>query len=206
MPDGRLTKQLIVSAPVSRKCAAGVQKCRWNDIEANDFKQCNLSESWRELVQERALWCSTVKLSVRSQAEELEKSHKDERKRRREQRLLVSARELLCSHPGCSFQAINKAGLTNHQRQHHSASIAISHSTNRGSAITNAQTRSLSPIGLHLLHFRGFRSSSSKRMDGWCVCVCVCVCVSVCLSALILALCATRRPTSNLNGFSVTLA
>ena len=128
MLDGRLPKQLIVSAPIGEIRAAGGQKRRWSDIVANDLKQCNLSDSWRELVQERALWHSTVKLSVRSlnkQAEELEKSRKDVRKWRREQRLLVSANELLCSHPGCSFQAVNKAGLTNHQRQRHSTILML---------------------------------------------------------------------------------
>ena len=36
--------------------------------------------------------------------------------------------------------------------------------------------------------------------------LCVCVCLSVCLSALILALCTTRQPKSDTNGFSATLA
>ena len=45
--NGRLPKQLLVSAPIGGKHPAGRQKRRWNDV-ASDLKECNLSESWRE--------------------------------------------------------------------------------------------------------------------------------------------------------------
>ena len=123
MPNERLPKQLLVSAPVGGKRSVGGQKRRWNDIVANDLKQCNLSGFWREEAQERGSWRATIKLSIEllnKQAEEIEKDRKDVRKRRREQRLIDSENALCCCHPGCSFQALNKAGLINHQRQRHS--------------------------------------------------------------------------------------
>ena len=128
MPDERLPKQLLVSAPLGGKRRAGGQKRRWNDIVANDLKQCNLPGTWRELAQERNSWRTTIKHSVEllnKKAEETEKSCKDDKKRRRKQRELQlnSENALQCSHPGCSFRALNKAGLTNHQRQRHSNTL-----------------------------------------------------------------------------------
>ena len=98
------------------------QKRRLSDLVVNDLKQCNLFRSWREQAQERDSWRATIRCSVEGpikQAEDKEKSCKDEKKRRRQQRLVVSESALHCSHPRCSFQAQNQAGLTNHQRQHH---------------------------------------------------------------------------------------
>ena len=122
MSEERLPKQLLVSAPVGGKRAAGGQKRRWSDLMASNLKQCNLSGSWREQAQERDSWRATIKPRVEllnKQAEDKEKSCKDEKKRRRQQRLVVSESALHCSHPGCSFLAQNQAGLTNHQRQRH---------------------------------------------------------------------------------------
>ena len=118
MSEERLPKQLLVSAPVGGKRTAGGQKRRWNDLVVNDLKQCNLSRSWREQAQERDSWRATIKRRVEllnKQTEDKEKSCKDEKKRRRQQHLVVTESALHCSHPGCSFQARNLAGLTNHQ-------------------------------------------------------------------------------------------
>ena len=122
IPNERLLKHLHVSAPVGGKRSAGGQKRRWNDVVSSELKQSNLSDTWREQAQERDSWRNSIKHSVEvlnKQAEDTEKSHKDEKKRRREQRLIDSENTLHCSHPGCSFQALNKAGLSNHQRQRH---------------------------------------------------------------------------------------
>ncbi|MDA8001968.1 MAG: reverse transcriptase domain-containing protein [Alphaproteobacteria bacterium] len=121
MSNDRLPKQLLVSAPVGGKRTAGGQKRRWNDMVTSDLKECNLSESWREQAQERDSWRTTIRNRVEHlnrRAEDTEKSRKDEKKRRREQRLIDSEEALHCDHPGCSFQALNKAGLINHQRSH----------------------------------------------------------------------------------------
>ena len=104
------------------KRTAGGQKRRWSDLVSNDLKQCNLSRSWREQAQERDSWRATIRRRVEllnKQAEDKQKACKDEQKRRRQQHLLVSESALHCNHPGCSFQARNQAGLTNHQRQRH---------------------------------------------------------------------------------------
>ena len=122
MSEERLPKQLLVSAPVGGKRTAGGQKRRWSDVLANDLKLCNLSRSWREQAQERDSWRATIRRRVEllnKQAEDKEKSCKDEKKRRQQQRLVVSESALHCNHPGCSFQARNQAGLSNHQRQRH---------------------------------------------------------------------------------------
>ena len=122
MSEERLPKQLLVSAPVGGKCAAGGQKRRWSDLVANNLKQCNLSGSWREQAQESDSWRATIRRRVEllsKQAEDKEKSCKDEKKRQRSciLHLVVSESALHCSHPGCPFLAQNQAGLTNHQRQ-----------------------------------------------------------------------------------------
>ena len=123
MPDHRLAKQLLVSAPVGGKRSVGGQKRRWNDVVSNDRRLSNLSETWREQAQERDSWRITIKRSaefLNQQAEASEKGRKDEKKRRREQRLANTENSLHCHHHGCSFRALTKAGLTNHQRQRHS--------------------------------------------------------------------------------------
>ena len=122
MAEDRLPKRLLVSAPVGGKCTARGQKRRWSDLVVNDLKQCNLSRSWREQAQKRDSWRATIKHRVEllnKQAEDKEKAYKNEQKQRRQQCLVVSESALHCSHPGCSFQARNQAGLTNHQRQRH---------------------------------------------------------------------------------------
>ena len=84
MSEERLSKQLLVSAPVGGKRTAGGQKRRWNDLVVNDLKQCNLSRSWREQAQERDSWRATIKCRVEllnKPAEDKEKSCKDEKKR-----------------------------------------------------------------------------------------------------------------------------
>ena len=120
MSNDRLPKQLLVSAPVGGKRTAGGQKHRWNDMVASDLKECNLSESWREQAQERDSWRTIIRDSVEHlnrRAEDTEKSRRDEKKPRREQQLIDSEKALHCD-PGCSFQALNKVGLINHQCSH----------------------------------------------------------------------------------------
>ena len=114
-------ERLLVSAPVGSKCTVGGQKHRWSDLVVNDLKQCNLSRSWREQAQEHYSWRATIKHRVEllyKQAVDKEMSCKDEKKRRQQQRLIVSESALHCSHPGCFFQAQNQAGLSNHRQRH----------------------------------------------------------------------------------------
>ena len=93
MPNEHLPKQLLVSAPVGGKRSAGGQKQRWNDVVSSEFKQCNLSGTWREQAQERDFWRNIIKHSVEvlnNEAEDSEKNRNDEKKRRRQQRLIDS--------------------------------------------------------------------------------------------------------------------
>ena len=120
-----LPKQLFVSALVCCKRNGGVQKRHWNDIVSGDLKQCNLLESWREKTEECNSWHSIIKHSAEhfnNKSEKKEKSLRDDRQRRHEQQIVKSVSLLHCNHPGCSFQASNKAGLISHQRCHSSAS------------------------------------------------------------------------------------
>ena len=64
MPNERLPKQLLVSAPVGGKRTAGGQKRRWNDIVTNDLRQCDLFGTWREQAQDRTSWHTSVKHSI----------------------------------------------------------------------------------------------------------------------------------------------
>ena len=84
MSEDRLPKQLLVLAPVGSKRTAGGQKHRWSDLMVNDLKQCNLSRNWREQAQECDSWRATIRRRVEllsKQAEDKEKSCKDEKKR-----------------------------------------------------------------------------------------------------------------------------
>ena len=107
-------------------------------------------------------------------------------KRQRQQRLFVSESALHCNHPGCSFQARNQAGLTNHQRQRHFTIQIIQcqycHQAFHHQGLHNHQRFSQSrppatqtqpewPASPHLFGVLG----TKQKMDGWCVCVCVCV-------------------------------
>ena len=92
-------------------------KRRSNDIVSGDLKQCNLLESWRKKAEEWNSWCSIIKRSAEhfnKAAENKEKSLRDDRKRQQEQRLVKTVSLLHCTHPGCSFQVFNKAGLISH--------------------------------------------------------------------------------------------
>ena len=122
MPEDRLPRQLLVCAPVGGKHSVGGQKQWWNNVVASDLKQCNLSETWREQTQEHGSWHTTIRCSVeRLNIEaENERSHKDKKKDHCKQQLINSETALHCNHPGCPFQALTKAGFTNHQCQRHS--------------------------------------------------------------------------------------
>ena len=122
MDDNRLPKQLLVCAPVGGSRAVGGQKYRWNDLVTRDLTKCGMLADWRERAQSRDAWRWDTKRNVEAinvQAEQEEKQRKDERKRLREQRQADVEAGLHCDLPGCSFVAVNKAGLTNHQRQRH---------------------------------------------------------------------------------------
>ena len=58
-----------------------------------------------------------MELNERDEHEEVKQ--KDERRRRRENRLVQANAALSCPHPGCVFVALSKAGLVNHCRQKH---------------------------------------------------------------------------------------
>ena len=73
------------------KCALEGQKRRWNDVVVEDLNQTGLSGVWRKQAQDRNSWRSTIKESVEllnDQAEATEKSLKDQKKKRREERRL----------------------------------------------------------------------------------------------------------------------
>ena len=77
---------------------------------SGDLKQCNLLESWREKAEERNSWHSIIKRNgeyFNKKSENKEKSLRDDRKRRHEQRLIKTESLLHCNHPGCSFHAFN---------------------------------------------------------------------------------------------------
>ena len=65
MPDSRLPKQLLVSAPAQGVRSAGGQKCRWNDLVQRDFMKCGLEQDWRELAQDRSTWRGVVEMHMR---------------------------------------------------------------------------------------------------------------------------------------------
>ena len=101
---------------------AGGQKLRWNDMVLWDLRSCALDDNWRDMAQNHPLWQRVIKRSVRSlnRSSELEeKRRKNERKHRREQRQMDAEAALRCDHPGCTFVAVNCAGLANHKRQKH---------------------------------------------------------------------------------------
>ena len=125
MSNDRLPKQLLVSAPVGCKHNVDGQKRRWNDVVSGDLKQCNLLESWREKAEECNSWRSIIKRSAEhfnKKTEDKEKSLRDNRKRRCEQRLIKTESLLHCNHSDCSFQTFNKADLISHQHCHSTAS------------------------------------------------------------------------------------
>ena len=129
MDGHRLPKQLLVCAPVggSRMCAVGRQKYRWNNLVTRDLKRCGLLEDWCELAELRDVWRSGIRRHaevLNAEAEQEKKERKDERKRIRASRQAEVESALCCDHPGCSFAAVNKTGLTNHKCQKHTLTQA----------------------------------------------------------------------------------
>ena len=123
----RLPKQLLVCASVGGSCAVGGQKYRWNDLVTRDLERCGLLENWCELAQLWDVWRSGIRRhaeALNAEAEQEEKERKDERERLRENRQADVESALCCDHPGCSFVALSKAGLTNHKRQKHTLAQA----------------------------------------------------------------------------------
>ena len=90
----------------------------------------------------------------------------------------------MCDYLDCSFLALTKAGLTNHQRQRHATNPKIPFqycyatkcsSTSRDFTTTRGSIR-------HKLSADWPASPPlwclwSSAADGWCVCVCLCMCI-----------------------------
>ena len=98
---------------------------RWNDQVLRDLKSCNLEVKWKTLTQDWSEW----RRRIRSETSHLndikeagEKHRKDEQRHRRKARQMASDLALHCTEEGCSFIALNHAGLVNHQRQKHGLS------------------------------------------------------------------------------------
>ena len=126
MSDDRLPRKLLVCAPSKGKRSAGGQKMRWNDQVLRDLRSCNLEDCWRTLSQVRSewrkkVWSRTSQLNNKMEARE--KHTRDEQKRRRETRQTSSDLGFHCTEQGCGFSALNRAGLVNHQRQKHGATM-----------------------------------------------------------------------------------
>ena len=122
MPDSRLPKQLLVSAPAQGARSAGGQKCRWNDLVQRDLVKCGIEQDWRELAQDRSAWRGVVEMrvdTINKETERKEDRKKDERKRKQQSHLTTVLAGLVCDHPNCNFKASNRAGLVNHKRQKH---------------------------------------------------------------------------------------
>ena len=112
-------------------------------------------------------WCTTIQCSVKRhniEAENNEMSRKEEKKHPRKQRLIYSETALNCILSRCSFNALLKAGPTNHRCQSlstitriqsqyyhhtfiqqriydHQCFYSTIHLTSRGFAITNVFTQ-----------------------------------------------------------------
>ena len=98
--------------------AVGGQKLRWNDLISRDLRESGITDSWYNQAQDRTTWrsiCRSKLEDVSRQREIVEKERKDERRKRRQNRLTVAREALKCVHPGCSFVAINPSGLINHK-------------------------------------------------------------------------------------------
>ena len=123
MKDERVPKKLLVCATEHGKRSAGGQRLRWSDVVTRDLTRCGLDQCWREKALERDSWrqdiaVKTEKLNAEDEKEE--QHRKDEKRRRRVESQVQSEAALACDWPGCTFQAANRSGLINHQRQSHS--------------------------------------------------------------------------------------
>ena len=118
MPDNRLPKHLLVSAPLGGKCA-----------ESKDLRQYNLSRTWKEEDQMHDSWRATIKQSNLLFSMNKQRSMRRVTKTKRSDVVssgsLIQKNGLHCDYPGCSILAITKAGLTNHQRQQHATNPKI---------------------------------------------------------------------------------
>ena len=131
LDDERLPKQLLVCTLSEGGRRPGGQKLRWNDLISQDLKRCGLSDDWRSQALDRKKWQHVVRectTRVNEEDELREKGSKDEKKKRRENHQIAEESALHCSETGCTFTALNRAGLVNHHRQvhtqpHHEACI-----------------------------------------------------------------------------------
>ena len=123
MDDNRIPKQMLVCTLPNGHRSAGGQKQRWNDLISRDLQRCGLIDVWREQAMNRKTWQCVVREStarVNEEDELREKQSKDEKKKRRENRQMAAENALHCDESGCTFIALTRAGLVNHQRQAHS--------------------------------------------------------------------------------------
>ena len=123
MKDERVPKKLLVCAPEHGKRSVGGQRLRWSDVVNRDLKRCGLERCWRERALDRDSWRQdiAVKTEELNAEDEKEEQHKkDENRKMRVERQAQAEAALACDWPGCTFQAVNRSGLVNHQRQSHS--------------------------------------------------------------------------------------
>ena len=123
MKDERVPKKLLVCAPEHGKRSAGGQRLRWSDVLTRDLTRCGLDQCWREKALERDSWRQDIAVrteKLNAEDEKEEQHRKDEKRRRRVESQMQSEAALACDWPGCTFQAVNRSGLINHQRQSHS--------------------------------------------------------------------------------------
>ena len=122
MDKSRLPRQLLVCTLPEGCRRAGGQKLRWNDLVSRDLQKCGLSDDWRDMALDRAAWQHVVRertARVNEEDELKEKQAKDKKKKRRESRQITKESSLHCDKPECTFTALTRAGLVNHQRQAH---------------------------------------------------------------------------------------
>ena len=110
---------LAASAMLVDRSVVGMMLCL---VTSNSVTCWN--PGWRK-AEERNSWHSIIKHSAghfNKKAEGKEKCLGDGRERLCEQRLIEAVSLLHCTHPGCSFQTFNKAGLISQQRCHSTTS------------------------------------------------------------------------------------
>ena len=99
----------------------GGQKLRWNDVVSKVLKKGELLSDWRQIARDwRELkgFANALVEDLNVISGVIEKQKEDERKKRREEAVLLGFRRL-CGIRGCILNTQSKAGLVNNQRQKH---------------------------------------------------------------------------------------